>query len=74
MHGWFGPKFSGFGFSPRTWQGWLATAVLAAGLVYHRFFFKPALFGWPHWTKPASGACLIVAYLALAYLTYDADA
>jgi hypothetical protein len=74
MRGWFGPKFTGFGFSPRTWQGWLATGVLVAGLVYHRFFFQPELLGWPHWVKPASGACLIAAYLALAYFTYDADA
>jgi hypothetical protein len=41
MRAWFGPKFTGFGFSPRTGQGWLATAGLVAGLVYHRFFFRP---------------------------------
>jgi hypothetical protein len=57
----FGQKFTGFGFSSRTWQGWLATAALVGALVYHRFFFKPATFGLPHWAKFASGACLIAA-------------
>lgn len=25
---WFGPKRMGFGYGPRTWQGWLVSAVL----------------------------------------------
>ena len=74
MRGWFGPKFSGIGISPRSWGGWLATAVLVAGLVYHRFFFRPELWGLQQWAKPASGACLIALYLILVYFTYDADA
>ncbi|HUA28790.1 MAG TPA: hypothetical protein VMC03_07880 [Streptosporangiaceae bacterium] len=27
---WFGPKRFGSGYGPRTWQGWLVTAVLVA--------------------------------------------
>jgi hypothetical protein len=27
---WFGPKRFGYGFGPRTWQGYLVTAILAA--------------------------------------------
>ena len=27
--GWFGRKRFGIGFGPRTWQGWLVTAVYA---------------------------------------------
>jgi hypothetical protein len=30
---WFGPKRIGFGYGPRTWQGYLVTAVMAAVLV-----------------------------------------
>jgi hypothetical protein len=26
---WFGQKRIGFGYGPRTWQGWLVSAVLA---------------------------------------------
>jgi hypothetical protein len=26
---WFGPRRMGFGYGPRTWQGWLVSAVLA---------------------------------------------
>jgi hypothetical protein len=25
---WFGPKRFGYGYGPRTWQGWVVTAVL----------------------------------------------
>ena len=27
---WFGRKRYGYGYGPRTWQGWLVTAVLVA--------------------------------------------
>jgi 4-hydroxybenzoate polyprenyltransferase len=30
---WFGPKRIGFGYGPRTWQGYLVTGVMAALLV-----------------------------------------
>jgi hypothetical protein len=30
---WFGPKRFGYGYGPRTWQGYLVTAVLAACVV-----------------------------------------
>jgi hypothetical protein len=74
MRAWFGPRFTGLGFAPRTWQGWLATAGPVAGLVYHRFFFRSEAFGWQHWTNPTSEACPIVAYPVLAYFTCDDDA
>ncbi len=30
---WFGPRQLGMGYSPRTWQGWLVTAVLVLFVV-----------------------------------------
>jgi hypothetical protein len=30
---WFGPKRIGFGYGPRTWQGYLVSAVMAVLLV-----------------------------------------
>lgn len=30
---WFGPKRAGFGYGPRTWQGYLVTGVTAALVV-----------------------------------------
>lgn len=30
---WFGPKRIGFGYGPRTWQGYLVTAVMAGLLL-----------------------------------------
>jgi hypothetical protein len=32
-HAWFGRKRFGFGFGPRSWQGWLITAVYAALMI-----------------------------------------
>ncbi|WP_158752871.1 hypothetical protein [Dyella sp. S184] len=32
-HGWFGRKRFGFGYGPRSWQGWLITAVYAALMI-----------------------------------------
>lgn len=29
----FGAKKVGWGFSPRTWEGWVATAAIAAALI-----------------------------------------
>jgi hypothetical protein len=29
---WFRPKRLGFGISPATWEGWLATALLIAAI------------------------------------------
>jgi hypothetical protein len=30
---WFGPRQMGFGYGPRTWQGFLVTAVLLAFVI-----------------------------------------
>jgi hypothetical protein len=30
---WFGPKRIGFGYGPRTWQGYLVTAIMAVVLI-----------------------------------------
>lgn len=32
-HGWFGRKRFGWGLGPRSWQGWLTTAVYAALMI-----------------------------------------
>ncbi len=32
-HGWLGRKRFGFGFGPRTWQGWLITAIYAVLMI-----------------------------------------
>lgn len=30
---WFGPKRIGWGYSPRTWQGWLVSALMVAAII-----------------------------------------
>ena len=37
---WFRLKRFGFGYSPATWEGWLATALLVAAIVGLRSLFR----------------------------------
>jgi len=43
---WFGPKRNGYGYTPRTWQGWLYIVVGVAAQVAIAFG-APHL--WPAW-------------------------
>lgn len=40
---WFRPKLYGYGFTPISWEGWLATALFAGGLAA-TFTFAPGFF------------------------------
>ncbi|HWB95752.1 MAG TPA: hypothetical protein VG672_03595 [Bryobacteraceae bacterium] len=44
MAGWFGPRGDGIGFGPRSWQGWLVSALLIGGAVMEAKVFHPAQF------------------------------
>jgi len=72
LKGWFGPKLVGYGFGPRSWQGWLATVMLAAAFIGSRFV-RPETYGLPHWVRPVLLGGGLLVYLALAFATYDAD-
>jgi hypothetical protein len=39
---WFRPKTLGYGMTPATWQGWVATVVLIVALVLTGFLSDPA--------------------------------
>jgi len=43
MSAWFRPKRFGFGASPSSWQGWLATAVFIAALPLSRLALRALL-------------------------------
>lgn len=68
--GWFGPKAWGWGASPASWEGWLATLLMIVGLVVAGLFLHPAD-GAVAWT--ARGV-IIFAYLVVVALTYRSDA
>lgn len=76
--GWFGPKAVGFGATPKSWEGWLATVIFLAVLLGTGRFLVPSLL--PHTTlsRPIVLAALwvpeFIAYLALIRATYDPDA
>ena len=72
MARWFGPKITGYGIGPQTWQGWLASAIVVALIVSLGFADVGAL-GLPLWSKVAAMAAIVAAYLLLIYATYGED-
>ena len=67
---WFGPKSSGIGVSPASWQGWLATLLFLLVLFGVKFFFRPQDFGFPDWSRAAAIGSLVVGFVLLTFLTY----
>ena len=72
MARWFGPKVTGYGIGPRSWQGWLASAAALALIVSMRFVDVTA-FGLPMWTRLAAMVAILAAYLLLVRATYGPD-
>lgn len=60
---WFGPKRSGWGWRPLTWQGWLVSLVLALLLVGARRLFGGSA------TGIVALAALVAAFALVAVLT-----
>ena len=73
MPQWFGPKRVGYGIGPRSWQGWLACALLAGALLGLGVLFHPDALGLPRWTLPAAMGVAAIAFLVLTYATYEDD-
>ena len=65
MKPWFGPRRWGVGIGPRSWEGWLLTVavVLAIG-------FSGTLNGLQNWQHGAIITGLVMAYLAVAFMTF----
>ena len=42
-HAWFGRKRMGWGFGPRSWQGWLTVFVYALSMITLPAYFGPQL-------------------------------
>jgi hypothetical protein len=72
--GWFGRKSVGYGVGPRTWQGWLVTALLLGGMFAGRRWFDPQQFGLAPWTRTALPITLGAVFLLVMWLTYDDEA
>ena len=71
--GWFGPKRFGFGASPASWQGWLATALLILALIAdHKVPY--ARWGWPGWAHQSGSVVALILFLIVVWLTYSSDA
>jgi hypothetical protein len=62
---WFKPKRVGFGVTPVTWQGWIATFCLVALFIADTRLVRPDAL------QVALGAVLIVAYIVLAWVRTD---
>jgi len=67
--GWFGPKLIGWGASPASWEGWVATLVFVVALIGVSLLFRGnTAIAWT-----ARGAVL-AAYLAVVALTFSSSA
>ncbi len=67
---WFGPKTFGWGASPASWEGWVATGVFVVALVGVSLLIQPTDSA-PAWI--ARGVVL-AAFLAVVAATYRRDA
>jgi hypothetical protein len=72
MARWFGPKVTGYGTGPQSWQGWLASAIVVAIVVSLAFVDVKAL-GFPLWSKLAAMATVVAAFLVLVWATYSEE-
>jgi L-asparagine transporter-like permease len=72
MARWFGPKVTGYGTGPQSWQGWLASAIVVA-IVVSLGLFDVRTLGLPEWTKAAAMFAIIAAFLLLVRATYSAE-
>ncbi|MDN5759837.1 MAG: hypothetical protein L0H59_15145 [Tomitella sp.] len=61
---WFGPKTIGWGWSPRSWQGWLITGVFVALTIASAVVFSGA-------AVPIAIAVLAVLFIGVATVTGD---
>jgi len=71
MARWFGPKNAGLS-GVRSWQGWLATAIVLA-VVLAMPFVKVETWGLPQWAKPAIIFAVVLCYLVLVFAKYGDD-
>ena len=74
LKGWFGRKAVGYGVGPRSWQGWLVSAIAVGGILAGRQWYHPQQLGLPVWTRPALAIAIGVAFLLVMWLTYEEDA
>ena len=72
--GWFGRKAVGYGVGPRSWQGWLVTALVLGGIFVSYRWFHPQQLGLPLWMRPASVIALGAIFLLVMSLTYEDEA
>ncbi|WP_269516069.1 hypothetical protein [Brevundimonas subvibrioides] len=66
--GWFGPKRWGWGASPASWEGWLATGIMALAMIGASTVLGERPHGW------IAPVLVLVVYLVVVVLTYRHDA
>ncbi|MDP3403204.1 MAG: hypothetical protein Q8S03_00860 [Brevundimonas sp.] len=66
--GWFGPRRIGWGASPTSWEGWLATGAMVLTLIGVSIGFGDRPNGW------IAQMAVIAAFSIVVLLTYRHDA
>jgi hypothetical protein len=74
---WFGPGKRG-GVGPRTWEGWLATALMVVMVAASLYWLRPLVAQWTGVHPRLAGVVMlpawIVIYGAVVFFTYDREA
>jgi hypothetical protein len=65
---WFGRKLFGFGFGPRTWQGWLTTLIWLVLMVLVPVVMPPEA---SHYFPVVAWVLLTLAFLAIFLVKLD---
>lgn len=66
--GWFGPKRFGWGASPASWEGWLATLVFLLVFCGTLQYFQGSPVGW------VIALTIFAVFLGVVARTYRSDA
>lgn len=66
---WFGAKTYGIGIGPKSWEGWVVTAVYAVAILTLSGVGRR--FGVALWVIGTASLALTIGFLVLAVLTAD---
>jgi hypothetical protein len=71
---WFGPKRFGYGASPRSWEGWLATALFTLVIAGASLLLIGSGWGRQPVNLLVVDGALLAVFLVVVSMTYDKDA
>lgn len=66
---WFGARQYGIGWSPKTWEGWISSALFCGLFVANSVLGR--VYGAPYWVTELVGGAILFGFIALVALKND---